>query len=77
MPDETPAETIDARGLNCPLPSDLVFQAIVKRNVARLTVQLDDPASREQLERLAKQFGYSVELRHKRDYDELTLTKKT
>jgi TusA-related sulfurtransferase len=76
MPDGTTTETIDARGLNCPQPSDLAFQAIVKRRVTRLTIQLDDPASREQLERLAAQFGYSVECRRERDYDELTLTKR-
>jgi TusA-related sulfurtransferase len=75
MPEKMPVEVIDARGLSCPLPSDLAFRAIVQKRAAQLAIKLDDPASKEQIERLAQQFGYSVEQRRQLDHYEMVLKK--
>ncbi|MBI2901864.1 MAG: sulfurtransferase TusA family protein [Planctomycetes bacterium] len=65
------SETIDARGLSCPEPSDLAFRALFGRKVADLVVLVDDPASREHLERLADRLGYRLTRAARGDHEEM------
>lgn len=69
-------ETIDARGLTCPVPSDLAFQALFARKVEDLLVLADDPASGDHLERLASQLGYELSQTRHPSHDEYRLRRK-
>lgn len=70
-------ETIDARGLTCPAPSDLAFQAMFGRRVPEVRVLVDDPASRDHLKTLADRLGYRIAVMRGADYDTIDLVKRT
>ncbi len=69
-------DAIDARGLACPEPSDLAFRALLSSKPERLVVLIDDPASREQLQRLAAQFSYDLEVTRADGHDRLEFRRR-
>lgn len=69
-------DAIDARGLSCPEPSDLAYRALAGRRAAALRILVDDPASREQLERLARQFDYTMRITRAGDHDDILLERR-
>lgn len=69
-------EVIDARGLTCPAPSDLAFQAMFGRRAQELRVLVDDPASRDHLQTLAAKLGYRISVVRADDYDTVDLVKQ-
>ena len=52
---------VDARGLSCPIPVVKTKEAIDKNPKSSLTVLVDNEVSKENVSRLARSRGYSVE----------------
>lgn len=53
--------TIDARGLSCPQPVLLTKQALANAPAA-LTVLVDNPTARNNVQRFAQHAGYQVQI---------------
>ena len=53
---------VDARGLSCPIPVVRTKKAINENPTAMITVLVDDTTAKENVSRLAKSEGYSVEI---------------
>jgi tRNA 2-thiouridine synthesizing protein A len=53
---------VDARGFSCPIPVVKARKAIKENPTAVITVLVDNAASKENVSRLAKSEGYSVEI---------------
>ncbi len=59
--------TIDARGLSCPQPALMTRQAIKKMNKGIVEVLVDSGTARENVSRLAKSDGWSIEIKEQAD----------
>lgn len=55
-------EKLDCRGLACPNPVLKTKQLIDRGDVSQLTVQVDNPAAKENVSRFLKRFGYQVQV---------------
>jgi len=55
-------QTIDARGLSCPQPALLTRQAIQKLDKGTVVVLVDSATARENVSRLARNAGWSVDI---------------
>ena len=53
--------TVDARGLSCPEPAMRAKQAMRQFGSGTIEVLIDNPASRDNVERIARLGGWSVE----------------
>jgi tRNA 2-thiouridine synthesizing protein A len=65
---------VDARGLSCPIPVVRTKEALDKNPKAALTVLVDNEVSKENVSRLAKSRGYSVEIEKVEDGFRLKLS---
>jgi len=65
---------VDARGFSCPIPVVKTKEAIDKNPKASLTVLVDNEVSRENVSRLARSRGYSVEIEAAEDGFRLKLS---
>jgi tRNA 2-thiouridine synthesizing protein A len=65
---------LDARGLSCPIPVVRTKEAIDQKPSAPLVVLVDNEVSRENVSRLAKSRGYSVEVERGEDGFRLKLS---
>jgi len=65
---------VDARGFSCPVPVMKADKAIEKNPKQPLTVLVDNPASKDNVSRLARSKGYKVEIKAANDGYKLTLT---
>ena len=66
--------TVDARGLSCPIPVAMTQQAL-KSAPAALTVLVDNVTAKENVTRFAKNSGYRVSVSEADDEFTLTLEK--
>lgn len=55
-------KTVDARGLSCPEPALLATQAIKKQKQGIVEVLVDSGTAKENVSRLAKNAGWSVNI---------------
>ena len=58
---------VDARGLSCPIPVVKTKKAIEENPKDMITVLVDSAVSKENVSRLAKSEGYSVEIEDIKD----------
>ena len=65
---------VDARGLSCPIPVVRTKEAINQKPNTPLVVLVDNEVSRENVSRLAKSRGYSVEVERIEDGFRLKLS---
>ena len=65
---------VDARGLSCPIPVVKTKEAIDKNPKSSLTVLVDNEVSKENVSRLARSRGYSVEVETAEDGFRLLLS---
>jgi tRNA 2-thiouridine synthesizing protein A len=65
---------VDARGFSCPIPVVQTKEAIDKNPEAPLSVLVDNEASKENVCRLAKSRGYSVQVETAEDGFRLRLS---
>lgn len=65
---------VDARGFSCPLPVVKTKEAIDKNPKEPLAVLVDNEVSKENVSRLAKNRGYSVEVERAEDGFRLKLS---
>ncbi len=65
---------VDARGFSCPIPVIRTKEAIDQNPKVSLTVLVDNEVSRENVSRLARSRGYSVEVETTRDGFRLLLS---
>ena len=68
--------TVDARGLSCPMPVVMVQNEVKKNAPAEFEVLLDSEVSVENVTRFAKNNGYEVKAEENGDETKLTCTKK-
>lgn len=68
-------ETLDCRGMTCPNPVLKTKELIENRDIGRLTVIVDNPAARENVNRFLSRFGFSVVVREADGSFEVTGTK--
>lgn len=68
--------TVDARGLSCPMPVVMVQNEVKKNSPAEFQVLLDSECSVENVTRFAKNNGYEVKAEEYGDDTTLTCTKK-
>lgn len=68
--------TVDARGLSCPMPVVMVQNEVKKNAPAEFQVLLDSECSVENVTRFAKNNGYEVKAEENGDDTTLTCTKK-
>ena len=68
--------TVDARGLSCPMPVVMVQNEVKKNAPAEFEVLLDSECSVENVTRFAKNSGYEVKAEENGDDTKLTCTKK-
>ena len=68
--------TVDARGLSCPMPVVMVQNEVKKNAPAEFEVLLDSECSVENVTRFAKNNGYDVKAEENGDDTKLTCTKK-
>ena len=54
-------KTVDARGLSCPEPAMRAKQAMREAGSGRIEVLIDNGTSRDNVERIARVGGWSVE----------------
>ncbi|MGF1582167.1 MAG: sulfurtransferase TusA family protein [Gemmataceae bacterium] len=59
---DTETSTVDARGLNCPQPVIATRQAILGRDHGSVTVLVDTGTQRDNVARLARREGWTVEV---------------
>ncbi len=69
-------QTIDARGLSCPQPAMLARQSMQKQNKGTVEVLVDSGTARENVIRLAKNYGWSVTIENKTDGSVRIILKK-
>ncbi len=63
-----PPPTVDARGLNCPLPLLKLKKMLATRpDAARYVLLTTDPDSETDIRRLAAREGYRLQARHEPD----------
>jgi TusA-related sulfurtransferase len=67
------SETVDARGLSCPVPVIRTKEVLDGDPEGEVTVLLDEEVAKENVSRLARGMGWSVEVREDGDEYELTL----
>lgn len=67
------AKVVDARGLACPQPVVLTLKALV--DAEQVVTLVDNPAAVENVTRLARSKGFSVQVTHRPDGVELALTR--
>ena len=60
-------EIVDARGLSCPQPLMLASKAIKKMNKGTIEVLVDSGTGRDNVSRLAKNFGWAVTVEEKHE----------
>jgi tRNA 2-thiouridine synthesizing protein A len=65
---------VDARGFSCPIPVVKTKEAIDKNPKDTLAVLVDNEVSKENVSRLAKNRGYSVEIEKVEDGFRLKLS---
>jgi len=65
---------VDARGFSCPIPVVRTKEAIDQNPKATLAVLVDNEVSKENVSRLAKSRGYSVEVERAEDGFRLKLS---
>ncbi len=65
---------VDARGFSCPIPVVKTKEAIDKNPKEPLAVLVDNEVSKENVSRLAKNRGYSVEIEKVEDGFRLKLS---
>lgn len=65
---------VDARGFSCPIPVVKTKEAIDKNSKEPLAVLVDNEVSKENVSRLAKNRGYSVEVERAEDGFRLKLS---
>ncbi len=65
---------VDARGFSCPIPVVKTKEAIDKNPKEPLAVLVDNEVSKENVSRLAKSRGYSVEIEKVEDGFRLKLS---
>ncbi|MEW6142420.1 MAG: sulfurtransferase TusA family protein [Chloroflexota bacterium] len=65
---------VDARGFSCPVPVMKADKAIGKNPKQAITVLVDNPASKDNVSRLARSKGYRVEVKTSEGGYCLTLT---
>lgn len=65
---------VDVRGFSCPVPVVRTKKAIEENPTEVITVLVDDTASKENVFRLAKSEGYSVEVKEVEDGFRLQLS---
>lgn len=68
--------SIDARGLSCPMPVVMVQNEVKKNAPEEFQVLLDSECSVENVTRFAKNSGYEVKAEENGDDTILTCTKK-
>jgi tRNA 2-thiouridine synthesizing protein A len=61
------AKMIDARGLSCPQPALMTQQAIKKMDKGFIEVLVDSGTARENVSRLARSTGWSVDIKDQSD----------
>jgi len=71
---ETP--TVDARGLSCPVPAIRTKAALEAMAAGRLTVLLDEEVAKENVSRLARSMGCSLEVIEEAGEFRLTIRKE-
>ena len=69
------SETVDARGLSCPVPVIRTKAALEKAGSGEVVVLLDEEAARENVSRLAVSLGWEVEVAEDDGEFKLTLRK--
>jgi len=67
---------IDARGLSCPQPALMTQQAIRKLTKGTVEVLVDSGTARENVSRLAKSYGWSVDIKEQSDGSSRIVLKK-
>ena len=65
---------VDARGFSCPIPVVKTKEAIDKNPKEPLAILVDNEVSKENVSRLAKNRGYSVEVERAEDGFRLKLS---
>lgn len=66
------SNTVDARGLSCPQPPMLTREALKKLGKGSLEVIVDNITARDNVSRMAKNLGWSIEIDQKSE-DEIRL----
>jgi len=61
------AKMIDARGLSCPQPALMTQQVIKKMDKGSIEVLVDSGTARENVSRLARSAGWSVDIKDQSD----------
>lgn len=61
------AKMIDARGLSCPQPALMTQQVIKKMDNGFIEVLVDSGTARENVSRLARSAGWSVDIKDQSD----------
>lgn len=61
------AKMIDARGLSCPQPALMTQQVIKKIDKGSIEVLVDSGTARENVSRLARSAGWSVDIKDQSD----------
>ena len=69
------AQTVDARGLSCPVPVIKTKEAIEALPSGEIIVLIDEEVAKENVTRLARSFGCSVEVIEQSDEFELKIMK--
>ena len=65
---------VDVRGFSCPIPVVTTRKAIEENPKQMITVLVDDTTAKENVSRLAKSEGYSVEIKEVEDGFRLQLS---
>ena len=69
------AQTVDARGLSCPVPVIKTKEAIEALPSGEIIVLVDEEAAKENVSRLARSLGCDLEVTEKDGEFELRITK--
>lgn len=69
------SEQVDARGLSCPQPVVITRKKMDKIGKGTIEVQVDTATSKDNIERMATNQGWQVEIQEKEGEFLLTLTK--
>lgn len=68
---------VDLRGLACPIPVIRTKKALDGMQEGTILAIVDNPASKENVMRLARAYGCDVEVELSGEYFRLTITKST
>jgi len=69
------AQTVDARGLSCPVPVIKTKEAIEALPSGEIIVLVDEEVAKENVSRLARSFGCDLEVTEKDGEFQLRITK--